>query len=98
MAEVIVRIKRDPKDRKRCIMVPDPFGAQPDDTVKFVHDSDLPRPTVAFQDGALFDTASFFSGHPAQKIKKKGKFKYVVTWPEPDGDGVGNGTGEVPPG
>jgi hypothetical protein len=97
MPERTVTIRRDPKDRKRCIIVPSNFDAQLNDTVKFVHDPDLPTVQITFRNGSPFEDRVLQSGPTLHAVKTKGTFAYDVSWPEPDGDGVGNGTGDVPP-
>jgi hypothetical protein len=110
MAVVPVKIRRDPENRKRCIIDPPHFRANLQDAIRFLPGPGLPIVKITFrEDGVLPDGSKVTglpfaenpvnSGQPPHAFSTEGKFAFDVSWEEPDGvDGSGNGTGEVPPG
>jgi hypothetical protein len=95
---VTVKIRRSPNDPMQCLVVPKKFGAHLGGTVAFEHEPDLPTVLISFKGSSPFKEGSFKSGQALHTVIAEGSFKFDVSWPEPGGQGKGDGTGEVPPG
>jgi hypothetical protein len=95
--DVTVTITRDETDEKKCKITPRKFSVDRGGTVNF-NPVALPPIKITFD-----RKGSPFADNPIGKGKHTvkngpGAFDYVVTWPEPSGEGSGDGQGEVTPG